>query len=55
VELKDRLRLAGNVARVGEIINAYKILFGKSERKKPLIIDSRIISKCILTGFEVSD
>jgi hypothetical protein len=31
-----RIRWAGHVARIGETRNAYKILIGKPERKKPL-------------------
>jgi hypothetical protein len=31
-----RLRWAGNVARMGENGNAYRILVGKPEEKKPL-------------------
>jgi hypothetical protein len=31
-----RMRLAGHVARLGEKRNAYKILVGKSEGKRPL-------------------
>jgi hypothetical protein len=31
-----RLRWAGNVARMGEKKNAYKILVGKPEGKRPL-------------------
>jgi hypothetical protein len=30
-----RMRWAGHVARMGEMINAYKILVGKPEGKKP--------------------
>jgi hypothetical protein len=31
-----RMRLAGHVARMGEKRNAYRILVGKSEGKRPL-------------------
>jgi hypothetical protein len=31
-----RMRLAGNVARMGERISAYRILMGKPEGKRPL-------------------
>jgi hypothetical protein len=35
--IKSRsMRLAGHVARMGEMRNEYKILVGKLERKKPL-------------------
>jgi hypothetical protein len=30
-----RMRLAGRIARMGKMRNAYRILVGKSERKKP--------------------
>jgi hypothetical protein len=46
-----RTRLAGHVAFVGEMRNAYKILVGKTERKRPLVrlgIDGRIILKWTL-------
>jgi hypothetical protein len=32
----SRVRWAGNVARVGEKRNAYRILVGKPEEKRPL-------------------
>jgi hypothetical protein len=35
IELK-RMRWAGNVARMGEKMNAYRILVGKPEGKRPL-------------------
>jgi hypothetical protein len=31
-----RMRLAGHVARMGETMNAYRILVGKPEGKRPL-------------------
>jgi hypothetical protein len=31
-----RMRLAGNVARMGDVRSAYNILVGKSEGKRPL-------------------
>jgi hypothetical protein len=31
-----KMRWAGNVARIGEKRNAYRILVGKLERKRPL-------------------
>jgi hypothetical protein len=31
-----RMRLAGHVARIGETKNAYRILVGKPEGKRPL-------------------
>jgi hypothetical protein len=31
-----RMRWAGHVARVGEKMNAYRILVGKTEEKRPL-------------------
>jgi hypothetical protein len=31
------LNWMGHVARMGEMINAYKILVGKPERKRPLV------------------
>jgi hypothetical protein len=34
--LLRRMRCAGNVARMGEKINAYRILMGKPEGKRPL-------------------
>jgi hypothetical protein len=30
------MRLVGHVARIGEVRNAYKILVGNSDRKRPL-------------------
>jgi hypothetical protein len=36
-----RMRWAGHVARMGEKRNAYRILVGKPERKKPLGIPRR--------------
>jgi hypothetical protein len=33
---KSRMRWAGQVARIGEKRNAYRILVGKPERKRPL-------------------
>jgi hypothetical protein len=36
VENSRRMRWAGNVARLGEKRNAYRILVGKPELKKPL-------------------
>jgi hypothetical protein len=41
-----RLRWAGHVVRMGEMRNAYKILIGRSEEKRP--IQRRIILKRIL-------
>jgi hypothetical protein len=32
-----RMRLAGHVARIGEKMNAYRILMGKPEGKRPLV------------------
>jgi hypothetical protein len=32
-----RMRWAGHVARMGEKRNAYRILMGKPERKRPLV------------------
>jgi len=37
-----KMRWAGHVTCIGEMRNAYKILFGKSERKL-LTVDERII------------
>jgi hypothetical protein len=31
-----RMRLLGHVARIGDVRNAYKILIGKSQGKRPL-------------------
>jgi hypothetical protein len=36
VHLDRRMRWAGHVARMGENRNAYRILVGKPERKRPL-------------------
>jgi hypothetical protein len=34
--IKSRMRLAGHVARMGDMRNSYKTLIGKLERKRPL-------------------
>jgi hypothetical protein len=34
--IKSRMRSAGHVARMGEKRNAYRLLVGKPERKRPL-------------------
>jgi hypothetical protein len=39
--MKYRMRLAGNVARVGQKRNTYKILVSKLEGKRPLIRNRR--------------
>jgi hypothetical protein len=45
-----RMKCAGHVARIGENVNAYRILVGKLRRKRPLGIPRhrRIILKWIL-------
>jgi len=51
VDKARRMRLAGHVARMGEIINAYKILIGKSvgnNHSEDLGIDRSIILEWIL-------
>jgi hypothetical protein len=52
VEAKIRLRSVGNVARLGKARNVHKVLFGKTEGKKLVIISSRVI---IIREFEVLD
>jgi hypothetical protein len=36
ITIKSRIRWAGHVARMGEKRNAYRILVGKPEGKRPL-------------------
>jgi hypothetical protein len=43
-----RKRLSGNMTRLGEKINAYRVLVRKVQGKRPLGIDGRIILKCFL-------
>jgi hypothetical protein len=43
-----RMRWAGHVERMGEMRNAYSILVGKPEGKRPLRIQRKIILKLIL-------
>jgi hypothetical protein len=46
--IKSRMRWAGHEARMGEMRNAYGILVGKPEGKRPLgrpNVDGRIIKK----------
>jgi hypothetical protein len=43
-----RMRLAGHVERMGAKRNAYRILVGKSERKRPLGRTRRTISTSVM-------
>jgi hypothetical protein len=48
------MRWAGHVARMGEMINAYNILVGNPEAKKPLEdlgVNGKIILKLILQSY----
>jgi hypothetical protein len=50
-----RMRWAGHEARMGERRNAYRILVGKSERKRPLLrqdVDGWTILEWILREIE---
>jgi hypothetical protein len=42
------MRWAGNIARISDTKNAYKILVGKPEGKRPFNADGRIILRLML-------
>jgi len=52
VIISKRMRSMGHVARMGDMRNIYKILFGSPERKRPLRRPRRIWKDNIKINFE---
>jgi hypothetical protein len=49
-----RMRLAGHIGRMGQMKNAYKILIGKPEEKRPLGRPRHIIVEGVLGEWKYS-